>query len=128
MSRFTDATFAIQPIGGRDWRVTDEIVWEVGELGSGIEVVVASGFRTDLASVPRPLWWLLQPAGQPQVLAAIVHDWLYRKPLSRPPGARTKREVDREFRSMMVAVGTPWLRRWAMWAAVRCAVKAGRKW
>ena len=128
MSRFTDATTSITPVGGKDWEVLDPIVWEIGEKGSGRELHIPIGFRCDLASIPRPFWWLLQPAGQPQVLAAICHDYLYRRPKRRPLGLRTKRSVDREFREMMKALGTPAPRRWVMWAAVRCAPWAGNDW
>jgi hypothetical protein len=36
---------------------------------------VPSGFSTDLASVPRPLWWLIAPTDIAR--AAVIHDLLY---------------------------------------------------
>ena len=37
-------------------------------------VEVPQGFTTNGASVPRPFWWFLHPAGR-AFEAAIVHDW-----------------------------------------------------
>jgi len=37
---------------------------------------VPAGFSTDLASVPRLLWWLIPPFGMYE-RAAIIHDYLY---------------------------------------------------
>lgn len=125
MSRWTDAQTSIQPVGGKEWKVTDELVWEVGVIGSGKFVTVQVGFRTDLGSIPRVFWPIISPHGQPQLQACVAHDFLYRKPRHRLLGCRTKREVDREFRHMMVALGTPTWRVWSMWAAVRLAFWAG---
>lgn len=125
MSRWTDADTAIRPAGGKNWEVTDELVWEVGRLGSGNCVTVPVGFQTDLGSIPRPFWSIILPHGQPQLQACVAHDYLYRTPSGRVPNCQSKREVDREFRHMMVALETPTLRVWTMWAAVRVAFWAG---
>lgn len=125
MSRWTDAETSIGPVGGKDWEVKDELIWEVGTLGSRKCVTVPVGFRTDLGSIPRPFWPIISPHGQPQLQACVAHDYLYRKPHARIPGCRSKREVDREFRHMMIALGTPQLRVWTMWVAVRLAVTSG---
>lgn len=44
---------------------------------SGLRIVVPKGFVTDLASTPRPIWFLLPPCGC-YTDAAIVHDFCYR--------------------------------------------------
>lgn len=130
MSRWTEATrVSISPIGGNNWKVNEPLYWEVGELDADNEVLeIPIGFVTDLASIPRPFWPIASPHGQPQVQAAIAHDYLYREPDRRPADLQTKRSVDREFRAMMVALGTPWYRVWYFWAAVSVAVKAGEDW
>ena len=115
----------ITPIGGRNWQLVEPLHWELDEVGSGRWLTVPEGTITDLASVPRFLWWVLAPSGQPQVLAAVLHDYLYRCPDARPDGYETKRQADKLFRDAMKAIGTPWLRRWAMWFAVRLAITAG---
>lgn len=40
--------------------------------------IVRKGFRTDLASTPRFLWWLIPPSGE-YIEASVVHDFLYKK-------------------------------------------------
>lgn len=37
---------------------------------------VDKGFKTDMASIPRILWWLVSPFDLGH--APIIHDWLYR--------------------------------------------------
>lgn len=39
---------------------------------------IPKGFHTDLASIPRPFWFILSPAHSSLMKAAIVHDWFYR--------------------------------------------------
>jgi hypothetical protein len=43
---------------------------------SGRAIYVPAGFETDLASIPRPLWAILPPAGR-WARASVLHDWLY---------------------------------------------------
>ncbi len=58
---------------------------------TGLAVVVPKGFVTDLASIPRGLWWLLPPFGT-YVDAAIVHDRLYRTHGSAVEGTSLNRK------------------------------------
>ena len=39
-------------------------------------VIIPSGFRTDLSSIPEFMWGVMKPFGD-FVLGAIVHDWMY---------------------------------------------------
>ena len=74
---------------------------------------VFAGFTTDLASVPRPLWWLLPPHGR-YIRAAVLHDWLYAKHWSGD-----RKSCDRVFRRAMRADGVnPW-QVFAIYHAVR---------
>lgn len=57
---------------------------------------VPTGFISDGASVPRLLWWFIDPAGE-AFEAAIVHD--YRLPLDK---SKYKIESHRVFRSVMI--------------------------
>lgn len=93
-----------------DDRLTAPLVFYSESLDR--EITVPAGFETDYASVPRlPFaYWL---AGGTARKAAVVHDWLYRR------GGSTRAEADTVFREAMAASGQPWLRRSAMWAAVR---------
>jgi hypothetical protein len=88
--------------------------------------VVPAGFDTDLASIPRALWWLISPGGR-HGKAAVLHDYLYRV---RPRVSYTgegfeavmdlaRGQADRVFREAMREDGVGLLRAWVMWAAVR---------
>ena len=88
--------------------------------------VVPAGFDTDLASVPRVLWWLIAPGGR-HGRAAVCHDFLYRV---RPrvgyeaAGFRCEMELargqaDRAFREAMREDGVGAVRAWTMWLMVR---------
>ncbi len=71
---------------------------------------------TDMASIPRFMRWFENPYGV-HTLAAIIHDDLI---TDRPNGGKLGSDTlsDRFFREMMRTAGTPWLKRWIMWAAV----------
>ncbi len=68
--------------------------------------------RTDLASVPGFLLWLVPRYGV-HTLAALLHDQLVKDP---PAGGRI--EADTIFRDALGELQVPWIRRWMMWAAV----------
>jgi len=48
----------------------------VGVKLKGSKITVPTGFVTDLASVPRPMWWLIAPFDVAR--SAIIHDLLYK--------------------------------------------------
>ena len=75
-----------------------------------------AGNRTDLASVPSRLTWLVARYGR-HSLPAIVHD--QRVDADTPPALRE--EYDVEFRDNMNAMKVPFIQRWFMWAAVSLA-------
>lgn len=79
----------------------------------GGRFVVPAGTETDFASVPRFLWGVVAPFGKHSV-AAIVHDYAYRNALM------TRWEADAIFRALMQRAGVGGIRRWFIWAAVRC--------
>jgi hypothetical protein len=92
-------------------------------LGPGWEMTIPAGFRFDLASIPRLVWWLIAPH-ELSLAAPLVHDFLY---LARGdsdgvvPAAKvfSRSETDRLFRDLMVSEGVPAWRKWAAWVAVR---------
>jgi len=78
-----------------------------------VTVSVPSGFRTDLASVPLWLLWLISPFGNHQ-RAALFHDYCYRRqPMSRFT-------ADAIFRIVMERDGVPCWKTWILFYAVRC--------
>jgi hypothetical protein len=46
------------------------------KLSNGTVIIIPNGYKWDLSSVPRFLWWLLPPDGDFQV-GALIHDYLY---------------------------------------------------
>ena len=76
-------------------------------------IEIPAGFVTDFASIPRWLWFLAPPFGR-HAPAAVLHDYLY---AIGQQGAR--RYADYLFRAAMRESGVAWLKRLAMYFAVR---------
>ncbi len=108
---------------------------------------VNKGFVTDLASVPRLLWWLF-PRDGTYLVAAILHDFLsqisrqqydgtlkvvsgvvyFQGQSVKPNHVIDPVDVDGIFRMVMRIHGTNPVVYWLMWAAVRWAsILEGRK-
>lgn len=60
--------------------------------------IVPKGFTFNGASVPRVLWFYLDPAGE-AFEAACIHDYLYQTTL------KTKEDADRIFRDVLMLYG-----------------------
>lgn len=75
MSSFTDP-LVITP--GKQGRYLTErpFSFDIGVKGSGLTITIPAGFSTDLASVPRWLWWLVAPHDPQYAAAAVLHDFL----------------------------------------------------
>lgn len=93
---------------GGTWVVQEPWCFATGRW----DICVPAGFATDLASVPRVLWWFLPPFGA-YIGAAVMHDNLY------ATGAVTRAEADRAFLAAMIVDGERTWRAHAMYAAVR---------
>lgn len=76
MSSFTDP-LQIEPAGKGKWRLCRGLRFDLGFKGSKWSIEVPSGYVTDLATVPRFLWWLYPPFSPEYAAAAVIHDWLY---------------------------------------------------
>ena len=50
------------------------------KLSNNEIITIPQGYKWDLSSVPRFLWWLLPPDGDFQI-AALIHDFLYENKL-----------------------------------------------
>ncbi|PXX62413.1 uncharacterized protein DUF1353 [Nocardia tenerifensis] len=96
-----DATF---------WRVVEPLVYQ----GDTQEFVIPAGFRTDFASVPRALVWLVPRYGA-YTRAAILHDYL------GTTHVVSIADADGIFRRCLRELGVSAPRRWMMWTAVRAA-------
>jgi hypothetical protein len=100
-------------------RASDQL-WEVVEplvyRGRRDTFVVPAGFRTDFASVPRVVVWLIPSFGR-YTPAAVLHDWLVTTGLDT--GAVSSRDADGLFRRVLRELEVPPVRRWLMWCGVR---------
>ncbi|MFD2092116.1 DUF1353 domain-containing protein [Blastococcus deserti] len=109
---FEPGSLTVSRVDADTWALVDELVYR----GRWERFVVPAGFRTDFASVPRVVTWLIPRFGA-YTLAAILHDWLCTEGIRS--GAVTSRQADGIFRRVMRESGVPVLRRWLMWAGVR---------
>ncbi|MFD6158194.1 DUF1353 domain-containing protein [Nocardia sp. NPDC060256] len=100
----------VEELDAMFWRVVDPLVYQ----GASEEFVIPAGFRTDFASVPRALVWLVPRYGA-YTRAAILHDYL------RSTHAVSIADADGIFRRCLRELGVAVPRRWMMWAAVRLA-------
>ena len=57
------------------WKVGEGYRYYIGFKGSNRYVDIPTGFRTDGATIPRALWWLLPPLGE-YSQATTLHDYL----------------------------------------------------
>lgn len=99
---------------GYKWRTVSHLVYETI---AGDYVVVPPNFKTDLASIPRPLR-LIYPIHGLHTRAAVVHDYLYS--VKEIDGERIERkEADQIFYEAMRESGVRKSKAWAMYWAVR---------
>lgn len=123
MSRFTK-TLVLAPYtefrpGAKEsaWVLLNaDFAYEVGGIGSGEVIEVPRGFVTDLASVPKFLWWIVAPFGL-HAKPSVLHDWLYRSPSARE--VYTRKQADRVFYESMLVASVPARRAKLMYIAVR---------
>lgn len=121
MSAFTgDLCIVHQPKAWWEWRLAQDLQYEVGAEGSGRWVVVPKGFPTDGATVPRLLWAIL-PSWGTYSRAAVVHDYLLVCLKQGTPHveAMRRKDADRIFLEAMAVCGTSRIVRYPMYWAVR---------
>lgn len=113
MSSFTTPLLLEYLDDGRTYRLLAGFVYLTELAPQGCRCIyVPSGFVTDFASVPRPIWNILPPTGR-YGKAAVIHDWLYRcTDVDRAT-------CDRVFLEAMETLGVSWFTRRTMWLAVR---------
>jgi hypothetical protein len=110
-----------------------EVLWE--KFGQRYKLIIPEGFKTDIASVPRLCWTLMDilPDGLHRG-AAVVHDFLYYWYGRCPEGTVfveqnnqwvvfslpwQREDCDRLFARLMREAGTPAWKRRLMYLAVR---------
>lgn len=100
------------------YRTARPFSFDVGFKGSGLTLTVPEGFATDLASVPRWLWWLFPRDDPRYAAAAVLHDFLYRWQ-SASGDQFDRATADAVFLEAMLILGVPGWKAWAMYLAVR---------
>lgn len=104
---FTSA-LVVEEIDGTFWKLREPLRYD----GADETFEVPVGFRTDFASVPRPVVWLIPRYGV-YTRAAILHDFLLRS------GVVSVVDADGLFRRALRECRVSFPRRWMMWTAVR---------
>lgn len=111
---FETDSITVRSRGDDEWTVVGKLVYR----GKVDVFVVPDGFRTDFATVPRAVVWLIPRFGR-YTLPAVLHDWLCTEGIRS--GRVTSRQADGIFRRAMRELGVPVARRWLMWTGVRWA-------
>jgi hypothetical protein len=117
---FEPGSLTVSRVDANTWSLVDRLVYR----GTRQRFVVPTGFRTDFATVPRVVTWLIPRFGA-YTLAVILHDWLVSEGIRS--GVVSAREADGLFRRVMRESGVPVLRRWLMWAGVRWGALADER-
>lgn len=109
---FETPTVSVRSSGAEEWELLEPLAYQ----GNLQRFVVPAGFRTDLATVPRVVVWLVPRWGL-YTRAAVLHDWLCTVGIETR--AVTARDADGLFRRVLRESGVPVVRRWLMWCGVR---------
>jgi hypothetical protein len=91
---------------------TFELVAPFEYNGHGIHVELPAGATTDFASIPRVLWWVLDPIG-PWAEIAVVHDFIYRSK------CYSREVADAIFLQGLRECGCAKWQMWSLYVAVR---------
>tara|TARA_R110000868_G_scaffold6786_3_gene37808 strand:- start:45 stop:413 length:369 start_codon:yes stop_codon:yes gene_type:complete len=98
VSYFETALVAEAVDGG--WMLHEELVYHSDILGR--VVTVPAGYKTDLASVPRLLRWIVPVANAKNRKAAVVHDYL----CTHGDGVvKNQKQSDKVFREALGVLG-----------------------
>jgi hypothetical protein len=109
---------------GEEWLLLEPLVFE----GRDEFFVIRKGFKTDFASIPRPVRWLIDTAGSNSE-PGVLHDavWRESKRTDRDPPRVDPWDADGLFRRALRESGATAITRSLMWIAVRAAaIVAGR--
>ena len=104
----------LRPTDGDKWQLLDHLVYETTDDRF---VVVSPNFKTDLASIPRPLR-LFYPVHDRHTRAAVLHDFLYCTQHIQGV-AITRKEADQIFYQAMRELGVRWSKAKTIYYAVR---------
>lgn len=112
-SRFL-TPLVVQDIDGERWLLVAPLVF----AHAGRTYTVPAGVTTDLASIPRVVFWRTKSGKYNE--AAVVHDAAYAGRLGVvPPKTLTREDADQLFLAGMAVLGVGRWSRWVMFTAVR---------
>lgn len=109
---FVPEVFDLRPYPDGTWELRETVRY----VGRDETWELEEGMKSDLASVPAALRWLMNTYGR-YTRAALLHDKLWSE--HRAGRLASRRDADGLFRRVMREDGVPFLQRWLMWAAVR---------
>lgn len=98
----------VRVMEGGDYMLLRPFVFTHGN----VEIMVPKYFRTDFASIPRGMRWLVTGHNKTRK-PAVIHDFLYRN------GIGTRKDADLVFRTGMRGEGIPAWKRNLCYRAVR---------
>ncbi len=99
--------------GRRRYVLTRTLIWEIGFLGSGDQIVVPEGFDTDFLSLPAFVQMFVSRDG-PYAAAGALHDYLY-----RTRDHRGRSFADAQLHDGLMALGASKFVARTFWGAVR---------
>ncbi len=97
---------------GYHFKLLETFVYHIGELGSKDNITVPAGFVTDMGSVPKLFWNIVDPWGKASK-AFLIHDWLYETK------ERSRLVSDAILLEAMEVLGVNWFKRNLIYRAVR---------
>lgn len=116
--RFTAPLWLEPDPGGRGYKTARAFSFDLGFKASELTVTVPAGFQTDLATVPRLVWWLFPPHDPRYAAAAVLHDYLYSW-RSETGEAFDRATADGVFLEAMLILGVPRWKALTLFVAVR---------
>ncbi len=96
----------------RIYRLTRELLWEVGFKGSGNYIIVQKGYLTDFLSVPRIFEGFINTSGK-YAAAGALHDKLYSVLTTN------RKFADDQLFDALRALGGSKFLAWSVWVVVR---------
>lgn len=100
----------IVPVEDYHYRLGESLLIKINEES----FLIPKNFKTDLASIPRPLWSIYSPHNASFVTPAIIHDYFYNQSTSV-----NRREADTIFYYTLLKEGVPRHTAFIFWISVR---------
>ncbi len=116
MSNFTDPVYFestdIFINERRVYRLTRDLIWEIGFKGSNNKILIPLGFLTDFLSIPFPFTEFVNNDG-PYAAAGALHDFLYNRKLF------DRKECDQQLYDALIALKCRKIYAKLVWMTVR---------